>query len=37
VHTRDGTKDMVECGPGTDVAFVDRIDFVHNCETVHRA
>ena len=31
---RDRTQDIVVCGPGRDVAVVDRLDLVHTCETV---
>jgi Ca2+-binding RTX toxin-like protein len=34
VDARDGEADSVECGPGDDVATVDRVDTVSNCETV---
>ncbi len=35
VDARDGEADSIECGPGNDVATVDRVDTVSNCETVH--
>lgn len=31
---RDGVRDVVNCGPGRDLADVDRFDFVRGCETV---
>jgi hypothetical protein len=31
---RDATREMVSCGPGSDVAKVDRIDELHRCEDV---
>jgi hypothetical protein len=30
----DGTKDVIDCGPGNDKAVVDAIDVVKNCESV---
>ena len=33
---RDGASDVVVCGPGRDVAVVDRLDLVQGCETVQR-
>jgi hypothetical protein len=37
LHARDGLRDVVDCGPGKDVAYVDRRDAVaKNCETVRR-
>ena len=37
VVARDGIKDNVDCGSGTDVAITDPIDTVTNCETVQNA
>lgn len=37
VYARDGEADQIDCGVGTDVAYVDAIDTVANCETVHGA
>jgi N,N-dimethylformamidase beta subunit-like, C-terminal/RTX calcium-binding nonapeptide repeat (4 copies) len=35
--SRDGTQDMLFCGPGRDVAIVDLLDLVHDsCEIVRR-
>jgi hypothetical protein len=34
LRARDGRRDLVDCGPGRDVAFVDRIDRVSGCEVV---
>jgi hypothetical protein len=34
VYARDGDPDRVSCGPGDDVAFVDRRDRVRGCESV---
>ena len=34
VETRDGFRDVVDCGPGRDVAEVDRLDRVMGCERV---
>jgi Ca2+-binding RTX toxin-like protein len=37
IFSRDGTRDYVDCGPGSDVAKVDHKDVVaHNCEHVIR-
>jgi hypothetical protein len=36
LHARDGFRDLVDCGPGHDVAFVDGGDRVAGCEKVHR-
>jgi Ca2+-binding RTX toxin-like protein len=35
INARDGVADVVDCGPGKDVAQVDKVDKVRNCETVH--
>ena len=37
INAVDGEADNIDCGPGTDVANVDAIDVVANCETVSRA
>lgn len=37
IDARDGEADSVECGPGNDVANVDKADTVSNCETVNVA
>jgi Ca2+-binding RTX toxin-like protein len=34
IRARDGAPDLVDCGPGQDVARVDKSDTVRNCETV---
>jgi hypothetical protein len=34
IRARDGSPDLVDCGPGDDVARVDKSDTVRNCETV---
>lgn len=36
IGARDGRRDMIDCGPGRDVAVVDRIDTVRHCEVVRR-
>ena len=36
IEARDGYRDVVDCGPARDVAEVDRIDVVRNCERVLR-
>lgn len=35
VYALDGRQDSVVCGPGRDVAFVDRFDRVAGCERLH--
>jgi RTX calcium-binding nonapeptide repeat (4 copies) len=34
IEARDGFRDVIDCGPGTDTAEVDRLDVVRNCEHV---
>lgn len=34
IHARDGERDSIDCGPGTDVAYVDPVDVTSGCETV---
>lgn len=36
IHARDGERDVIDCGPGRDVAYVDRHDVVEGCERVVR-
>lgn len=36
IYARDGEADTIECGPGTDTAYVDAIDTTSGCETVER-
>ena len=36
LRARDGRRDVVDCGPGRDTAFVDRVDRVSGCELVRR-
>jgi Ca2+-binding RTX toxin-like protein len=36
VNARDGERDSIDCGVGTDKAIVDQADVVANCETVER-
>jgi Ca2+-binding RTX toxin-like protein len=36
LRARDGQQDVVDCGPGFDVAHVDRVDRVSACERVLR-
>jgi dipeptidyl aminopeptidase/acylaminoacyl peptidase len=36
LETRDGSRDVIDCGPGRDTAEVDRLDVVLHCETVLR-
>jgi Ca2+-binding RTX toxin-like protein len=37
IHARDGRRDVVNCGSGRDVAYVDKTDRVTGCEVVHRS
>ena len=37
VKARDGERDVVDCGPGRDIANVDAADVVRGCERVVRA
>ena len=36
IQSRDGQRDVIDCGPGHDTAIVDRIDRTRHCETVIR-
>jgi hypothetical protein len=36
LRARDGHRDVVDCGPGRDLARVDRADSVSGCETIIR-
>jgi Ca2+-binding RTX toxin-like protein len=36
LRARDGQRDVVDCGPGRDTAYVDRLDRVSGCETVRK-
>lgn len=36
IYARDGMKDVIDCGPGKDEAYVDADDTVKNCEKVVR-
>ena len=36
LRARDGGRDIVDCGPGEDLAIVDRQDTARDCETVDR-
>ncbi|HWI72040.1 MAG TPA: calcium-binding protein, partial [Baekduia sp.] len=36
INAQDGEADSVDCGPGQDVATVNAIDVVTNCETVNK-
>jgi hypothetical protein len=37
IYAQDGEADQIDCGIGTDVAYVDAIDTINNCETVSSA
>jgi Ca2+-binding RTX toxin-like protein len=37
VFARDGQRDVIDCGPGHDVAIVDAMDVTRHCEVVIRA
>ena len=34
IYARDGVADSIDCGPGADVAYVDRADTTRRCEKV---
>ena len=36
IFSVDGQRDVIDCGPGRDVAIVDSVDRVRRCETVIR-
>ena len=36
LDAKDGTRDTVSCGPGTDTARIDKTDTVTGCETILR-
>ena len=36
IYSRDGQRDVIDCGPGKDVAIVDAFDRTRHCETVIR-
>jgi WD40 repeat protein len=36
IHANDGHSDRIDCGPGRDVVWADRIDRLAHCELVHR-
>jgi Ca2+-binding RTX toxin-like protein len=36
IFARDGTRDLIGCGPGRDRAIVDHLDRVRGCEVVER-
>jgi Ca2+-binding RTX toxin-like protein len=36
IHSRDGRRDVVRCGPGRDTVIADRADRVSACEVVRR-
>lgn len=36
IFARDGVRDRVECGPGDDLAVIDRFDRIRGCERVKR-
>jgi Ca2+-binding RTX toxin-like protein len=35
IYAQDGEQDTIDCGPGGDTAYVDAIDVVTGCESVH--
>ncbi|HEY2056645.1 MAG TPA: calcium-binding protein [Solirubrobacterales bacterium] len=37
IFARDGSADVVDCGPGDDTAYVDAHDRTRGCELVHRS
>ncbi len=36
IRAQDHQRDTIDCGPGRDTAYVDKVDKVVNCEAVHR-
>jgi hypothetical protein len=36
IHVGDGHTDAVDCGPGRDVVWADKLDKLSHCEVVHR-
>jgi Ca2+-binding RTX toxin-like protein len=36
IVSRDSRRDVIDCGPGRDVAIVDAVDRMRRCETVNR-
>ena len=36
IFSVDGQRDVIDCGPGHDVAIVDQFDRTRHCETVIR-
>jgi Ca2+-binding RTX toxin-like protein len=36
IRAQDGQRDTVDCGPGHDIAYVDRVDKITHCEVIHR-
>ena len=36
INARDGNLDIIQCGAGRDVAVVDRLDSLSDCDVVHR-
>jgi len=36
IHVGDGHTDTVDCGPGRDVVWADKLDKLSHCEVVHR-
>jgi Ca2+-binding RTX toxin-like protein len=36
LYARGNRRDVVDCGAGTDIASVDKLDVVRNCEKVFR-
>lgn len=37
IYAQDGERDTIDCGPGSDIAYVDAIDVTSGCETLHVA
>jgi Ca2+-binding RTX toxin-like protein len=35
IYAQDGERDTIDCGPGSDTAYVDAADVVTGCESVH--
>ena len=36
IKARDGQRDTIDCGPGRDIAIVDRLDRATHCEVIRK-
>jgi hypothetical protein len=37
IFSRDSQRDVIDCGPGDDLAIVDAVDRTRRCQTTRRA